>query len=265
MAVRPPRRGPSSASAATSSGLSAQALHVIITGPAPGMDLRYRGQAPSSTSRNDRAISVSTADILVTAILSYALGCLSFAYYAVRIATGQDIRELETGTAGARNVARVLGRPAAFAVMAGDIAKGAALMTHGWILLRPRSSVWIAKAMALDVEGQLIAMTLVIAGHIWPLQLGFRGGKGLASGFGALVAVMPLVALGATAVNAGLSLVLRSLTAGTLLATALTPILAAILGQGIRAAALLALPVGIILVSHRENISRLIRERKTGP
>ncbi len=195
---------------------------------------------------------MSIIDILVVALASYALGCISFAYYAVRLSIGKDIRELESGTAGARNVARVLGRPAGFAVMAGDIAKGAV-------------AVWAAKAVAPDIHGQLVAMTLVVVGHIWPLQLGLRGGKGLATGFGALLVVMPTVALGATALNAGLSLILRSPTAGTLLATAVTPILAIGLGQGAKAAALLALPVAIILWSHRENISRLINGRKTGP
>ena len=107
-------------------------------------------------------------------------------------------------------------------------------------------------------------MTLVVVGHIWPLQLGFRGGKGLATGFGALLMVMPMIALAATVLNTILSLILRSSTSGTLLATAITPILAMSLGQGIEAAALLALPIGIILLSHRSNISKLMSGRKTG-
>lgn len=163
---------------------------------------------------------------------------------------GKDIRELESGTAGARNVARVLGRPAGFAVMACDIGKGAL-------------AVWFAKAIASDIHGELLAMTLVVVGHIWPLQLGFRGGNGLAAGFGALLVVMPMVALAATVLNAILSLILRSSTAGTLLATAITPILAISLGQGTETAALLTLPIGIILASHRKNISKLISGRKT--
>ena len=201
--------------------------------------------------RKGKPTAVSIINILVTALMSYGLGCISFAYYLVRILIGKDIRKLGSGTAGARNVARVLGRPAGFAVMAGDIAKGAL-------------AVWIAKAIAPDVHGELLAMTLVVAGHIWPLQLGFRGGKGLATGFGALLVVMPTVALAATVLNAILSLILRSSTAGTLLATAITPILAISLGQGIETAALLTLPIGIILVSHRNNISKLISGRKTG-
>ena len=194
---------------------------------------------------------MSIIDSLVIALLSYGLGCISFAYYLVRILTGKDIRELESGTAGARNVARVLGRPVGFAVMAGDIAKGAL-------------AVWFAKAIAPNVHGELLAMTLVVVGHIWPLQLGFRGGKGLATGFGALLVVMPMIALAATVLNAILSLILRSSTSGTLLATAITPILAISLGQSTEAAALLALPIGIILLSHRSIISKLMSGRKTG-
>ncbi len=194
---------------------------------------------------------VNIIDILVTALLSYGLGCISFAYYLVRIFIGKDIRELETGTAGARNVARVLGRPAGFAVMACDIAKGAL-------------AVWFAKAIVPNVYGELLAMTMVVAGHIWPLQLGFRGGKGLAAGFGALLMVMPMVALAATVLNAILSLIFRSATAGTLIAAAIAPILAFSLRQGTEAAALLALPIGIILLLHRSDISKLMSGRKTG-
>lgn len=238
---------------AWSSCLSAIRLHAIIMRGLIRDGLTLRAVHGSGfSSWTSTAIAVSIIDILVIAVASYALGCISFAYYAVRISTGEDIRELESGTAGARNVARVLGRPAALAVMAGDIGKGAL-------------AVWVAKAVATDVQGALLAMTLVVAGHIWPLQLGFRGGKGLATGLGALLVAMPAVALGATALNAILSLVLRSPTAGTLLATAITPILAISLAQGAKAAALLALPVGIILLSHRENISRLISGRKTRP
>ena len=207
--------------------------------------------APGSPSWNGTVTAMNIMDVLVTALLSYGLGCISFAYYFVRIFAGKDIRELGSGNAGARNVARVFGRPAGFAVMAGDIAKGAL-------------AVWLAAAISPNVHGELLAMTLVVVGHNWPLQLGFRGGKGLAAGFGALVMVMPMVALAATVINATFSLILHSAIAGTLLAAAITPILAISLGQDGGAAALLFLPIGIILLSHRGYISKMVSGRKTG-
>ena len=203
------------------------------------------------SSSNGAVIPVSIIEVLAIALLSYGLGCISFAYYLVRVSIGKDIRELESGNAGARNVARVLGLHAGFAVMVGDIAKGVL-------------AVWFAKSIAPNVHGELLAMTLVVVGHIWPIQLGFKGGMGLAAGFGALLMVMPVVALAATVLNAVLSLIFRSIIAGTLLATAMSPILAIVLGQGAITAALLALPVGIVLLLHRSYISELIYGRKTG-
>lgn len=184
--------------------------------------------------------------------VAYAIGCISPSYLAVRLALGRDIREAATGTAGATNVSRLLGRTAGVAVAVADIAKGA-------------FAVWAAGA-ASGLPGLAIAaMTAVIVGHIWPLPLGFRGGKGLAAGFGALLWISPLTALIAGLLNLALSLALRSKTLGTLIATAAVPLLAMVSGLGIWPGIGLAVPSALVLFAHRGNWHRAYSERTEKP
>lgn len=183
-------------------------------------------------------------------VLAYAIGCISPAYVAVRLALGRDIREEATGTVGATNVSRLLGRKVGVAVALADIAKGA-------------FAVWAAGAAFGLLP--IAAMTAVIMGHIWPLPLGFRGGKGLAAGFGALLWISPLTALIAALLNLALSSALRSMTLGTLIATAAIPLLALVSGLGVWPAVGLALPCGLVMFAHRGNWQRAFTERTEKP
>jgi glycerol-3-phosphate acyltransferase PlsY len=180
--------------------------------------------------------------LFVSAVaVAYALGCFSTSYYYVRLAAGSDIREKGSSTAGARNVSRLLGRKAGIAVAVADIAKGFA-------------AVWIGTHIANSVALSPLIMAAVVIGHIWPVQLGFRGGKGLAAGFGALLWLSPATAALAAAVNACLSLLVRSTTLGSLISTALVPLIAYIAGAGGWFALLLAVPCGLVLFAHRSNL-----------
>jgi len=99
---------------------------------------------------------------------SYALGCFSTGYYLVRQRTGQDIRELGSGSTGARNAGRALGREGFWLTMAGDMAKGGL-------------AVWLAWECTGSDRVAWLAWLAVVAGHVWPAQLGFRGGKGVST------------------------------------------------------------------------------------
>jgi glycerol-3-phosphate acyltransferase PlsY len=103
--------------------------------------------------------------------LAYALGCINAAYYLLRWRDGRDIRMLGSGNAGARNVGRVLGRHAFALVFALDAAKG--------LLAVSAAVAWAPATAPLCAVG-------VTLGHIFPAQLGWRGGKGVASAIGAL-------------------------------------------------------------------------------
>ena len=185
-------------------------------------------------------------------ILAYAIGCISPAYLAVRLALGRDIREEATGTVGATNVSRLLGRKVGVAVALADIAKGA-------------FAVWAAGAASGLPDLSIAAMTAVIMGHIWPLPLGFRGGKGLAAGFGALLWISPLTALIAALLNMALSWAMRSATLGTLIATAAIPLIALVSGLGAWPSLGLALPCALVIFAHRGNWQRAFTERTEKP
>jgi glycerol-3-phosphate acyltransferase PlsY len=107
-------------------------------------------------------------------VVSYALGCVVTGYYLMRLTVGQDLRQLGSGSVGARNAARQLGRPAGLFVFALDSGKGAAAVAVAW---------WLSDFPAAAA----LAAVAVVAGHIWPVQLGFRGGKGVATALGAIL------------------------------------------------------------------------------
>lgn len=119
----------------------------------------------------------------LTLLLSYLLGCFSSAYYLVRWRTGQDVREQGSGNAGATNAGRALGTWAFVVALMGDAGKGAlAVWLAGWLT---GGDGW---AVALAVPA-------VIVGHIWPVQMGFRGGEGFATAIGALAVLDPTLLL----------------------------------------------------------------------
>jgi glycerol-3-phosphate acyltransferase PlsY len=111
---------------------------------------------------------VSPLTALGVLAAGYALGCFSTGYYLVRNRTGMDIRELGSGSTGARNAGRVLGRQGFWLTMGGDMVKGGL-------------TVWLTLALTGNYRLALLALLAVVAGHVWPAQLGFRGGKGVST------------------------------------------------------------------------------------
>jgi glycerol-3-phosphate acyltransferase PlsY len=103
--------------------------------------------------------------------LSYAIGCVSTGYYVVRLWTGADIRKFGSGATGARNVSRLLGRSGFVITFLGDFAKGLV-------------AVWLASMLTKQHWVITASLLAVVIGHIWPAQLGFRGGKGIATALG---------------------------------------------------------------------------------
>jgi glycerol-3-phosphate acyltransferase PlsY len=110
----------------------------------------------------------------VCAIGAYALGCFATGYYLVRAVKGQDIRNFDSGSVGARNVGRFLGRMGFLLTVLGDLSKGVL-------------AVWAAHRFTGDNLLAALALLCVVTGHIWPVQLRFHGGKGVATSLGALL------------------------------------------------------------------------------
>src|SRR4051812_49463505 len=130
-------------------------------------------------------------------LAAYLLGCASPAHLAARWRLGRDIRTLGSGNAGARNAARVLGPRLGAAVLLADLAKGTL-------------AVALARRLGVDGPGQVLAVTAAVAGHVWPAQLGFRGGEGVGGGFGGVGWVLPGLGFGVWAAGLALGLACRS-------------------------------------------------------
>jgi glycerol-3-phosphate acyltransferase PlsY len=118
-----------------------------------------------------RALDWGQAGLI--ALGAYILGCFTTGYYLVRTVKGIDIRTVESGSVGARNVGRVLGKSGFIFTTVGDVAKGV-------------FAVWGAQKLDSHPEIVALALLAVVAGHIWPAQLRFHGGKGVATSLGAL-------------------------------------------------------------------------------
>jgi len=128
-------------------------------------------------------------ELSISLLGAYLLGSVSFAFLFVRLLTGKDLRQEGTGNLGGRNVSRILGKRMAVVVILLDMGKGAA-------------AVWLVRCAA----GQATytgfwAMAAVLLGHNYSVFMGMSGGKGLASGFGAMLVLNPLALLALIAVG----------------------------------------------------------------
>ena len=192
---------------------------------------------------------------LISIIIAYLLGSLPTAVWAGKLFHGIDVREHGSGNAGATNTIRVLGWKTGVPVLLIDLLKGwAAAMLPALFNLAPHGS-----AMLINLE--ILTGITAIAGHIFPVFAGFRGGKGVATMFGVLVAVHPIVTLACIGVFVAVFLAtgivsVSSMTAGiafpVLLLTAFdTPSLIFKIFSVIVAIAL--------ILTHRKNIRRLLK------
>jgi glycerol-3-phosphate acyltransferase PlsY len=181
--------------------------------------------------------------------LSYLLGCFTTGYYLVRFFTGEDIRAIASGNAGSRNVGRLLGAKGFVLAFLGDAGKGALV-------------VWLALSLGGGQQLATGALLAVTAGHIWPLQLGFRGGKGFATLAGGLLLLDPLLLSAGLALCPLLYPLLRGTTRCGLISLAATPLLSAarsLAGSNVvltEEYALFCLLVATVLFAHRTNIRR---------
>jgi len=176
---------------------------------------------------------------------AYLLGCFTIGYYLVRARTGGDIREIESGSTGARNVGRVLGKPGFVLTMLGDFGKGAL-------------AVWGAREWTNDNLFAALAMLAVVAGHIWPAQLRFRGGKGAATSFGALLMFDYRVALTILVLFLGGFAIMRKTFFPAMFAFACLPLASLWFSRDGLTATLTAVLSAMILFAHRRNFAEEI-------
>lgn len=183
-------------------------------------------------------------------LAAYALGCLSTGYYLARWRAGTDVRTTGSGSTGARNVGRLLGRTAFGLIVLADVSRGAlAVFLADWLDASP----W--------VRGLVPAV--VVAGHIWPAQLGFRGGRGVAVGLGALLALDSRLVFPAAAVAGLAYLVSRRPIPAGLTGAAAVPATAWALGLPISCRVGSVLVAALILIGHGPHVRAFVRRFRT--
>lgn len=180
--------------------------------------------------------------LLLVVILSYLLGSVPFGLVITRALGLGDLRSLGSGNIGATNVLRTGNKGAALATLLLDAGKGGI-------------AVLIARALTAEDGAQLAALASFL-GHLFPVWLGFRGGKGVATFFGTLIALAWPAGLLAGACWLVVAKVWRLSSLAALAATALTPVLLLATGQGSAGALGLAL-AALVWWRHRTNIARL--------
>ena len=180
--------------------------------------------------------------VLGVTLVSYALGCFSTAYYLVRWRTGQDIRQVGSGTAGARNVGRLLGKPGFVLTFLGDLIKGALAMG-------------LALALNVPAWGVVLSMLAVVMGHLRPVQLGGKGGKGASTALGCVTVLNPWLGLGTLGIALVLLGVTRQFTRSGMIAMMVAPLLAWWLGLDAVLVGGVGALVVVLLFAHRTNWS----------
>jgi len=201
--------------------------------------------------------------VLIIVAVSYLLGSIPFGYLLVRSFRGVDVRNTGSGNIGATNVARTGSKGLAIATLLLDALKGyAAVWIAGILVSQSAHSFDIWTMGELVVIAMTLAALSAIVGHMFPVWLRFRGGKGVAAAAGAFTALSPramLLALIAFAIVVGVS---RYVSLGSIVAAVLFPIFFYLTAPPERTNMLVAFLTGIssllIIVRHKDNIQRLL-------
>ena len=184
---------------------------------------------------------------IICILIAYLLGGVCTGYYLVRIKAGVDIREQGSRGVGARNVGRMLGKTGIIITLLGDAVKGLLAV----LLAR---KFWVAE------EAVSLVLIAVIAGHIWPLFLQFRGGRGIATAIGSYLVYEPYFALILLILTSALLIFRKGFIISGLAAFLLLPLIALVLKFPFHNIGALAGSSVIILFAHRERIRKVFTE-----
>ncbi len=181
--------------------------------------------------------------------LAYLLGSISFGLLIARLHGGADLRRSGSGNIGATNVVRLLGKTAGILTLLGDVTKGlvAVLCAQLW-----------GHAGALPA----LAAFGAVLGHMFPLYHGFRGGKGVATALGVLIPTLPLPLLGGLVVWIVVVVIWRYVSAGSILAALIIPVLAALYAYPLPLVCASGGIALLVLYKHQDNLRRLLQGRE---
>ena len=194
---------------------------------------------------------IAAGIILIVAAIAYLLGSIPFGFLLVLVFRKEDIRTLGSGNIGATNVVRSGAKGLGALTFALDAAKGyVAVFAAGWLL-----GEWFSGP---DVHA--IAAISAVLGHMYPVWLRFKGGKGVATAFGVFLALSPAAALVGLAVFVVVLLIWRYVSLASIASAVVFPIAALLLNRDRQTAlvitAVVLIPL-LVIVKHRQNIARL--------
>jgi glycerol-3-phosphate acyltransferase PlsY len=189
--------------------------------------------------------------IVIAVVGGYLLGAIPFGVLVMRAAGAGDPRAIGSGNIGATNVLRSGRKGLAALTLLGDGGKGALAVLIAWLVTRNA-----------DLHAQAVLTSLAggaaFLGHLFPVWLGFKGGKGVATFFGTLLAAAWPVGLAAGATWIAVAFLFRISSLGALIAALLAPVYALLLGRPV--IAVLALFMGVLIyIRHAANIRRLLK------
>ncbi len=191
-------------------------------------------------------------------LLSYLMGSFPTSIVAGKLLKGIDIRQHGSGNAGATNVFRVLGWKAGIVVLLIDMLKG--FIPAFWIY-----QLAVGRVALPAVDLQIIAGLSAVFGHIWTIFAGFKGGKGVGTGAGVIIALAPLAVLVALLVFVITVALTRYVSLGSILASITVPLVVVIqkiVGHQVVPTELIVFTLFIpllIIYTHRSNIQRLLQ------
>jgi len=215
--------------------------------------------------------------ILLIVVAAYLLGSIPSGYLLVRVFRHQDIRTIGSGNIGATNVLRSGAKGLGAATFLLDMFKGCAAVWLG-------AAVWTGLVLVAHIipatplrNFEALAALCAVLGHMFPVWLRFKGGKGVATGFGVFLVAAPLAALSAITVFGIIFAITRFVSLASILGAASFPICAWYLVRGDKPAFFIAVQAAVallIIAKHHQNIRRLLtgtesrigahpRERKT--
>ena len=194
---------------------------------------------------------------LIIIIIAYLLGNISTSYIVAKRLAGVDIRTQGSGNAGSTNVLRTLGKKAGALTFIGDVLKGAIAV----LIAR-----FISYAVHLDqATCAYLAVVFVVLGHNYQAFLGFKGGKGVATSLGSMLAMNPVIALACLGFFIIIVAITKYVSLGSILGIGLSPIIM-MLTQNTKGLLVTLFLTISVAITHKENIKRLINgtERKLG-
>jgi glycerol-3-phosphate acyltransferase PlsY len=197
---------------------------------------------------------MSVASVLV-GIISYLLGSVPTGYLLVRAFRRQDIRTVGSGNIGTTNVIRSGSKGLGIATFVLDAGKGAAAVLLGAYVFAPMLPAWPQR----NVEA--LAALCAVIGHMYPVWLGFKGGKGVATGFGVFLVAAPWAALAAIALFFLVIALTRYVSLGSILGAASFPFFAWFTVRADKPAFFIAVQIAVsllIILKHHPNIRRLL-------